>query len=433
MIKKIIDFIRHGVWQKTELYGKKGWLVKQLRVVIFTAKGFGRHGTAIRSAALSFFTIMSLVPILALVFAVFKGFGMEETFVHYLYDLLPAESYRTIVDQLVVFVGNLLERTRGGVMAVSAFFVLIWAVIQVFGNVEGAFNKIWEVKRSRSFARRFSAYMALVILVPILFLAANSLYVGIRRQIEVLTGTIGAEILFGVLSVAILVVMFSIVYFVLPNTDVRYRNALKAGIVAGIGFGLFQVIYVFIQSNLSSYNAIYGTFAAIPLFLIWLQISWQIVLFGGELSYAMQNIRDFESEQQEQRLSYDNRCKVMIAVMVITIRDYLGGESLSTIEGISRETGVPVRTLRDVAGELEDDGLLLFVLNDKTDKEDYLAPARDPHTMRFFDVISSVTSHGDDFPDLRRTALLEHIDKAYEKVKGDVNKTEDNVLLTSLI
>ncbi len=435
MIKKIIDFIGYGVWQKNarELSGKRGWFVKQLRVIIFTAKGFGRHGTAIRSAALSFFTVMSLVPILALVFAVFKGFGMEETFVNYLYDLLPAENYRTIVDQLVVFIGNLLERTRGGVMAVSAFFVLIWAVIQVFGNVEVAFNKIWEVKRSRSFARRFSAYMALIILVPILFLAANSLYVGIRRQVEVLTGTYGAEILFGVLSAAILILMFSVIYFVLPNTDVKYRNALKAGVVAGIGFGLFQVIYVFIQSNLSSYNAIYGTFAAIPLFLIWLQISWQIVLFGGELSYAMQNIRDFESERQEKRLSYDNRCKLMIAVMVIAIRDYVNGEALSTIEGISEETGVPVRTLRDVAGELEDDGLLLFVLNDKTDKEDYLAPARDPHTIRFFDVISSVTSHGDDFPELRRTALLEHIDKAYEKVKGDVRKADDNVLLTSLI
>ncbi len=298
MIRRIIDFLTHGIWHvgEKELSTSRWWAVRQLRVIIYTAKGFGRHDTEIRSAALSFFTIMSLVPVLALIFVVFKGFGMEEAFSTYLYDLLP--NYTEVVDQIVTFINNLLARTRGGIMAISAFGVLLWAVIQVFGNVEGAFNKIWEVKRSRSFARRFSVYMALVILVPILLLAANSVYVGIRRRVEVFTGTLGAEILFSVAAAAILVVMFSLVYYVLPNTDVKFKNALKAGIVAGVCFSLFQVIYVFIQGNLSSYNAIYGTFAAIPLFLLWLQISWQILLFGGELSFAMQNIGEFEMERR---------------------------------------------------------------------------------------------------------------------------------------
>ncbi len=297
MIRKIIDFLTHGVWltDPNRISGKSWWAVRQLRVIILTAKGFGRHDTAIRSAALSFFTIMSLVPILALVFVVFKGFGMEDSFNGYLYEIMP--KYPEIVDQIVVFINNLLGRTKGGIMAVSAFFVLIWAVIQVFGNVEGAFNNIWEVKRSRSFARRFSAYMALMILVPILLLAANSVYVAMRQNVEMVTGTLGAEILFGVVAVAIVIVMFSVIYFVLPNTEVKYKNALKAGIVAGIGFSAFQVIYVFIQGYLSNYNAIYGTFAAIPLFLLWLQISWQILLFGGELSFAMQNVGEFERRQ----------------------------------------------------------------------------------------------------------------------------------------
>jgi membrane protein len=433
MIKKIIDFLTHDVWQKDEndLSGRGWWAVRQLRVVIFTAKGFNRHDTAVRSAALSFFTVMSLVPILALIFVIFKGFGMESSFNEYLYDLLPG--YSNIVDQIVVFIDNLLARTRGGVMAISAFFVLIWAVIQVFGNVEGAFNKIWEVKRSRSFSRRFSAYMALVILVPILLLAANSMYAGIKSQVEVFTGSLGAEILFSIASVAIVIFMFSIIYFVLPNTDVKYKNALKAGVVAGIGFSLFQVIYVFIQGNLSAYNAIYGTFAAIPLFLLWLQVSWQILLFGGELSFAMQNIRDFESERREQQVSYDSRCKIMIAVMVIVIRNYLDGTGLSTPEKIAAEIGLPVRTVREVANELENDDLLLYVKNEKTDKVDSMAPGRDPHTIRFFDVINSVTEHGDEISGLYETALLKRIDTTYEKVKGEIRSSKDNILLTNLI
>ncbi len=433
MIRNIIDFFTHGVWQKgpDDLSGRGWWAVRQLRVIIFTARGFGRHDTVIRSAALSFFTVMSLVPILALVFVIFKGFSSEEAFNTLLYDMMP--SYKPLVDQIVIFIGNLLGRTRGGVMAVGAFFVLIWAVIQVFGQVEGAFNNIWEVKRSRSFARRFSAYMALMILVPILMLTANSLFVGIRREVEVLTGSLAAELLFAFAGLVLVTLMFSVIYFVLPNTEVKYRNALKAGIVAGVGFSLFQVGYVWLQGGLSAYNAIYGTFAAIPLFLIWLQASWQILLFGGELSFAMQNVHDFVAEREAKNFSYDNRVKIMIATMVITIRNYMDGGALSTPEGIAGELGVPVRTVRDVAGELEEDGMVLFVQSDSKGESDSMAPARDPHTIRFFDVINAVTGHGAEMPHLHASPLMTRIDSTYSKVKGDVRVSEDNVLLVELI
>ncbi len=434
MLKKIIDFIKHGVWQTSEkdYSGKRTWwLVRQMRVVLFTARGVNRHDTAVRSAALSFYTVMSLVPVLAMVFAIFKGFGMEESFNRYLYELFP--KYTEIVDQIVIFIKNLLERTKGGVMAVSAFFVLVWAVIKVFGNIESAFNNIWEVQRSRSFSRRFTGYMAIIILAPILLLAANSLYIGIRSKVELFTGGVIAEILFGIAAAAIIILMFSLIYMVIPNTPVKYKNALKSGTVAGIGFMIFQIAYVWIQGNLSSYNAIYGTFAAIPLFLLWLQTSWQILLFGGELSFAMQNIRDFEAERQSQDVSYDNRCKIMIAVMVITIRNFIDGRTLSTPEKVAEEIGVPVRTVRDVAYELERDGLLLFVRDEKADKIDTMAPARDPHTMHFYDVINCVTAHGSEMPGLMETPLMRRIDSTYEKVKGDVKNSDDNILLTDLI
>lgn len=434
MLKKIIEFIKNGVWQKSERdfsSGKTWWAVRQFRLVLFTAKGFNRHDIAIRSAALSFYTVMSLVPILALIFVVFKGFGMEDTFNSYLYELLP--SHHLIVDQIVVFINNLLERTRGGVMAVSAFFLLIWAVIKVFGNIEGAFNNIWEVKRSRSFTRRFSGYMAIVILAPILGLAANSLYIGLRGRLELFTGSFVTEILFGIASELAIILMFSMIYYVIPNINVKYKNALKAAVVAGIGFSLFQVAYFWIQGNLSAYNAIYGTFAAIPLFLLWLQVSWQILFFGGELSFAMQSIRDFELELQAKDVSYDNRCKIMIATMVIAIRNFLDGKMQSTPEKVAEEIGIPVRTVRDVAYELEADGLLLFVRNEKTGQVNSMVPARDPHAIRFYDIINSVTAHGSEMPGIRETALMKRIDKTYEKVKGDVRESDDNILLIELI
>jgi membrane protein len=433
MIRKIIDFLTHGVWQEkaTDLSATRWWAVRQLRVVMFTARGFGRHDTAVRSAALAFFTVMSLVPVLALAFVIFKGFGMEQVFSDYLHNLFP--NYAPLVDQIVVFIGNLLDRTRGGVMAIGAFFVLFWAVVQVFGNVEGAFNNIWEVKRSRAFARRFSAYLALVILVPVLLLAANSVYVGIRQRVELFTGSIVAEILFAFAGVVLVVSMFSLIYFVLPNTAVKFKNALKAGIVAGVGFSLFQIVYVYLQGHLTAYNAIYGTFAAIPLFLLWLQISWQILLFGGELSFAMQNVHDFVAERGAKSFSYDNRCKIMIATMVIAIRNYLEGTGITTAEHVAQELGVPVRTIRDVAGELEDDGMLLFVQNDETGKPEGMAPARDPRSIRFFDVVAAVTGHGGDFSHPHGTELMKRVDATYRKVQGDVRSSDDNILLADLI
>jgi membrane protein len=203
--------------------------------------------------------------------------------------------------------------------------------------------------------------------------------------------------------------------------------------VAGLGFSLFQVIYVWIQGNLSAYNAIYGTFAAIPLFLIWLQISWQILLFGGELSFAMQNIHDFVAEREAKNLNYDNRCKIMIATMTVVIRNWLDGGKLSTSEHIAAELGISVRTIRDVANELEEDGMVLFVQAEGSDKAYAMAPARDPHTIRFFDVISAVTGRGAEMQHLHSSPLMKRIGTTYEKIKGDVQGSGDNLLLIDLL
>jgi membrane protein len=434
LFRDIAEFIKQGVWQKDEKDFSSGrvWrAVRQFRVVLFTARGFNRHDTAVRSAALSFYTVMSIVPILALIFAIFKGFGMEEYFNTYLYELFP--SYKAALDVVIGFIENLLARTRGGIMAVGAFVVLLWAVVQVFSNVESAFNNIWEVKKSRSMTRRFTSYMAVMILVPILLLMANGIFVGMRTSMEIFTGSLFTKIVMSLLSVTIIIIMFTLIYFLLPNTEVKFRNALVSGVVAGVGFSIFQVVYVLIQGNLTSYNAIYGTFAAIPLFLMWLQISWQILLFGGELSFANQNIRNYEQERLSLKVSYDVRCKIMIACMVIIIRDYLSEKTLATAEGISEELNLPLRIVRDVVYELEDAGLILFVKNEEREKEDALAPARDAHSIRFFDVISSVTGHGATIVNEGDTPLMMRVGATYDKVKGDVGGSADNIYLTDLL
>jgi DNA-binding IscR family transcriptional regulator len=147
----------------------------------------------------------------------------------------------------------------------------------------------------------------------------------------------------------------------------------------------------------------------------------------------MQNVHDFVAEREAKNFSYDNRIKIMVATMVIVIRNWLDGGGLSTPEAIADEIGVPVRTIRDVAGELEDDGMILFVQGDSVNKADTMAPARDPHSIRFFDVISAVTGHGAEMPHLHASPLMKRIDITYTKVKDDVNRSGDNIMLIDLL
>jgi membrane protein len=234
---------------------------------------------------------------LAIAFAVVKGLGLDEYLTRLLYNQFP--DYTSIVDTLMVFVNNLLNRTRGGVVAVGAFFVLIWAVVQVFGNVEGAFNHIWEVKNSRSIARRAGVYFGVVVVAPILLAASYAIIIALRSKLEVFTNGTVAGLLFEFGAIVAVVAVFTLIYKIIPNTRVKFSNAAIAGAIAGVVFYFFQMLYFLIQSRLGGYNAIYGAFAAIPLFLMFLSISWQIVLFGGELSFGLQNASNYEPQQKK--------------------------------------------------------------------------------------------------------------------------------------
>jgi membrane protein len=293
---KIEEFLSHDIWLKERDEAKRWWLFRVGKVVIFTLRSSNHHDTATRSVALAFYTVMSLVPILAIAFAVVKGLGLDEYFTELLYNQFP--DYTETVDTLMVFVNNLLARTRGGVVAVSAVFVLIWAVVQVFGNVEGAFNHIWEVKNTRSVLRRAGAYFGVVVVAPILLAISYAITIALRGRLEVFTNTTFVEILFGLLAIVVVVAMFTLIYKIIPNTRVKFSNAAIAGSIAGVVFYFFQMLYFLIQSRLGGYNAIYGAFAAIPLFLMFLSISWQIVLFGGELSRGLQNVNDYEQSRK---------------------------------------------------------------------------------------------------------------------------------------
>jgi len=292
------------------------WLVQQYRLLFYTARGLLEHGTIVRSAALTFYTLMSLVPIVAVVFAVVKGFGLADGLIDNLYALFPQNP--EIIDYVVGFAEKALARTQGGVVAAVALVMLFWAIIRVFGSIESAFNNIWEVKVERSVTRQYTDYIAVVMIVPVLWVVANAVG-NYTQQLLGFDGSWYFTLLSHLASMVIIWIMFTILYIIIPNTKVKFKSALMAGIVAGTLFLLFQWGYIYIQRWMTSYNAIYGSFAALPLLLIWLQTSWQILLFGGELSFAYQNIARFGEERESLLISYDQRRKILLAVMLSVV------------------------------------------------------------------------------------------------------------------
>ena len=406
------------------------WLVQQYRLLFYTARGLLEHGTIVRSAALTFYTLMSLVPIVAVVFAVVKGFGLADGLIDNLYALFPQNP--EIIDYVVDFAEKALARTQGGVVAAVALVMLFWAIIRVFGSIESAFNNIWEVKVERSVTRQYTDYIAVVMIVPVLWVVANAVG-NYTQQLLGFDGSWYFDLLSRFASMFIIWVMFTILYIIIPNTKVKFKSALMAGIVAGTLFLLFQWGYIYIQRWMTSYNAIYGSFAALPLLLIWLQTSWQILLFGGELSFAYQNIARFGEERESLLISYDQRRKVLLAVMLIVVRNFRDRGGAMPADDIRTQLDLPTRIVNDVLFQLVQAGQLIAVRSGDGERETAFTPAHDIASMTVYGVLEAVERSGQTTFDLGQTPELARVDRELEMLKDSARQSQENVRLVDLL
>ena len=408
------------------------WAVRQYKLLFYTVQGLSSHGTMVRSAALTFYTLMSLVPVVALVFAVVKGFGLADGLEQNLYEVLPQSP--EVIDYVVDFAQKALARTQGGWVALVGVLTLFWAVIKVFGSIEDAFNNIWEVKGTRSAARKYSDYIAVVVIAPILWVVSSS-FGNYAAEILGVAGSPALEVLSRAASLAVTWVMFTFIYVVLPGTKVRLTSALTAGVVAGTVFLLFQWGYVYLQRWMTSYNAIYGSFAALPLFLLWMQISWEILLLGGELSFAYQNAARFDEERESLLVSYDCRRKLMVGVVVLVARAFRDGRGAVSFSEIRDRLDVPTRIMNNILFTLVQARMLNEIRTEGTEYDLEYAPARDISQLRVYDVLEAVDSHGfgRDTIDMRTNRELRRGAGAVERLKAVTRASDRNVRIVDLM
>ena len=366
MLAKVTQYLQDDIWRirSSELHGPKFLAIKVLRVFILSIRGFIGDNCSLQASALTFYTLLSIIPIFAMAFGIAKGFGLDSAIEREI--LVHLKGQEEVAKWLINFAYSFLENTQGGVVAGIGVVVLIWTVISVLNNIESSFNVIWKTRTQRSVIRKITDYITIMLISPILLITASSVTVYITREVVSAVGKVSVLnqvspfIHYSLRSIPYLAtwVLFSFVYMVMPNKRVHLVGALLGGIIAGTLFQIFEFVYIYFQVGVSKYNAIYGSFAALPLFLIWLQSSWLILLYGAEISYAVQNAASYEFEPDYSQLSYSAKEVLVLSIARLIIKKFAGAEASLTAQQIARELDIPRTLTQDLLRELVQAGVI---------------------------------------------------------------------------
>lgn len=297
--QRVLKFFITDIWHLdlSELSAMKARLVRYLKVLIITIREFTTDKVSLQAASLSFFSAMSVVPFVALIFAITNGFGLGSKLEELLYTYF--QDNEQIIEYLLKFANNIISRSRDGLFGIINFLFLISTVIFLMLNIEKSFNNIWKVSGGRPLHKRLAYYTLLLLVSPLvilIFLTLALVYTDALKSIGFqIDRYIPLTSIFTWLSFyALVTLVFTIMYFLIPNTKVKFAAAFNSALVLAFAFIVVQFFYLETQILVSGLNAVYGVFAAIPLFLVWMNISWTLILFGAELSHAFQNVDNYK-------------------------------------------------------------------------------------------------------------------------------------------
>ena len=439
LISDFFSFIRIDIWRirLEDLPFGKSFLIKQLRIIILAFRGYLEDRCLLRASSLTFYTLLSIVPVAAMFFGVAKGFGFERRLEKELFNRFPGQE--EVLSQVIHFSNSLLEQTRGGLIAGIGLLVLFWSVLKVLGHIEMAFNDIWEIKKQRSWGRKFSDYLSIMLISPILVLMSGSATVYITTQVTQITqevemlGIVGPFISFLLKYIPYVLIwaVFTLLYIIMPNTKVHFKAGLMGGVVAGTLYQIAQGLYISFQIGAAKYNAIYGSFAALPLFLMWVQISWWIVLFGAELSFANQNVDTYEYEPDSLKVSTGFKKLLTLQIVHLLIKKFANGDKPLTDIQISGQLQIPIRLVHSILFELVASDLVSEIRTD-IDKEFAYQPACDINKMTIQFVLDALDHKGTEDIPVAKTEGHQALFDALKDFNAAMEKSPANKLLKDL-
>ena len=348
------------------------------------------------AAALTYSTLLAIVPIMAVVFAIARGFGYNKYIESWFRETLSSQPQAAEV--IIGFVNSYLVHTKSGIFLGIGLLFMLWTVIMLISNIEKAFNDIWQVSTPRSIFRTITDYMAMFLLAPIIIVVTS----GISIMMATFANGIGEYMFIGptlrfvlrLLPYVIMSAVFLALYVFMPNTKVRIKSAIIPGILAGVAMQGLQLVYIHSQIWVTGYNAIYGSFAALPLFMLWVQISWTICLFGAELSYTNQNLEEFAFRAKTEDLSHRYRLLLSGYLMTLICHRFEEGKKPYTALELKLLTNIPIRITHDLLEGLTRINMLTEVTKDEKGTESMYQPAESTANLSVGMMIDRMEAEG---------------------------------------
>jgi len=436
-ISRGVGFVTYEIWRITgsEVSGVKRWLLEVFKAVILAIRGFVVEGLSTRASALTYSTLLAIVPLLAVLFGIAKGFGFQNMIRQELLDYFPGHEVE--IGRALTFVESYLSQAQGGVFVGVGLILLFYTVISLIGSIEDMFNRIWQVSQSRPWNRRIVGYMALFLILPLMMTASGgfSLFFSTLQNTflsEHKFFTPMMEVLLKVVPYVITSIAFTTIYLLLPNTKVRFLNALVPGCVAGIAFQFLQFLYISGQIWVSKYNAIYGSFAALPLLLLWLQVSWLICLFGAELSYASQNVKKFSFERDSRNISRRYKDFVTLLIASLIVKRFAAGDKPYTADELSEQYSIPLRITTQILFTLRQLGIIVEVNYGNDPRIIHYQPAMDINQLSVGYLLDKLDAYGSENFKIDNLRLFRNEWEAILQTRRDLLLNNEQRLLKDL-
>ncbi len=404
-IKDKISYFISGVWNDPRQTMK----VRIIRTINLSVNSFLDRGLQLRAMSLTYSTVLALVPAIALLIAIGRGFGLQNYLQDELYNFFPSQ-HRAITAALS-FVESYLNEASQGIFVGAGIIFLLWTVISLLSYIEDAFNAIWDIKTQRSIFQKASDYISICLVIPILMICSSgvSIFMSTTVQDNIYFPFLSPIVNFFLELIPFFLcwLAFSLCYLLIPNTRVEIKYAAISGIICAIVFQILQLLFVNGQIYVSKYNAIYGSFAFLPLLLIWLQLSWLILLAGCVLTYSLQNIFTFNFNDNSEKISFDGWYSVALIVMVVIAKIFITGKKPLSREEIAIKYSLPIRIVNSVSEKLHKANLIYSV---KLDNGMYgEVPAIELQNFSVGDFLQSIDHVGD-------KSLIQQIQNIYTEL-----------------
>jgi membrane protein len=435
--RRLWEFLNEGLWEPPppDRSKTRAALVRTGQILSLTIRGFGAHHNMDQARVLTFFSILSVVPTLALLLGIGKGFGLDQIVEKQLYEWFAGQEHT--VGQVLEFALNLLAQTSGGLIAGAGLLFLLWSVYRVFLNLEKAFNTIWDFRKGRSTARMlvdylFAAFFGLILWV----FSSTAAVVAATHLKEMIDGleVLGSTrpLILAALSIAPycgIWMLLSFLFIFLPNGKINWSSGIMAGIITGTVYMLFQYLYIGLQVGVTQNNAIYGSFAAVPLLLLWLQFSWAIILFGAELAFAHQNAKGHINEPHIRQASLFLQKSLALALVWRAVLRFKDEKEPENAIEMAQALNLPHKNVIALTKSLVDAGLFSQVIA-RGNQAPCFTPAFDIERMSIAFVIKKYEAAG--LNSIPGSPALAVISKALADLMAQVSKAPKNVLLKDI-